>query len=301
MGTSTEEMEQQALDSAEGIGKVGTQISLGVHHAVMAGGEPTRKLADFLHGTWLGHPLHPVLTDITIGAWSMGTMMDIIGGVTDSNYSRKAADQLMTIGTISAVPTALTGLADFSTFPDWSANTATWHAALNSVNLGLYIWSVAERRRGNRTRGVLISSIAFGLTCVSAWLGGKLVYRAKVGVDHSERFEEPQSWKPVMDSEDLAERDPKRVEFEGKGILLYRNRGEIYAIGSVCSHAGGPLEDGQFHGSCVQCPWHDSVFDMKDGSIIHGPATSPQPHFQTRIRNGQIEIRLSDPDDDTGE
>ncbi len=297
MSAGTTDIEQQALDSAEGIGKIGTAVSLGVHHAVLAGGGPTRKLADLLHGTWLGHPLHPMLTDVTIGAWSMGTVMDVIGGATDSDYSRKAADQLMMIGTISAVPTALSGLADFSTFPDWSANTATWHAALNSVNLGLYVWSVAERRRGNRARGVLISSVAFGLTCVSAWLGGKLVYRAKVGVDHSDRFDEPKTWKPILDEKELAERDPKRVDFDGNGILLYRNQGEIYAIGSVCSHAGGPLEDGQFHGSCVQCPWHDSVFDMKDGSIVHGPATSPQPHFQTRIRDGQIEIRMTEEDD----
>src|SRR6185312_10049151 len=191
MNIATTEIEQESLDSAEGIGKIGTPVSLAVHHAVLSGGEPARKLADFLHGTWLGHPLHPVLTDITIGAWSMGTVMDAFGAMTDSDYSRKAADQLMTIGTISAVPTALSGLADFSTFPDWSANTATWHAALNSVNFGLYIWSVAERRRGNRTRGVVISTIAWGLTCVSAWLGGKLVYRAKVGVDHSEHFDGP--------------------------------------------------------------------------------------------------------------
>jgi nitrite reductase/ring-hydroxylating ferredoxin subunit/uncharacterized membrane protein len=300
MSTSTQEIEQQALDAAEGVGKAGTRVSLAIHHAVLAGGEPTRYIADFLHGTWLGHPLHPVLTDITIGAWSMGTVMDVIGGVNDSDYSRKAADQLMTIGTLSAVPTALSGLADFSTFPDWSANTATWHAALNTVNFGLYLWSVTERKRGNRARGVLLSSLALGLTCVSAWLGGKLVYRAKVGVDHSDRFEQPKTWKPVLDAIDLPPRQPKRVDFEGKGILLYRNAGQIHAIGSVCSHAGGPLEDGKFHGSCVQCPWHDSVFDMRDGHIVHGPATSNQPAFETRVKNGQIEIRLSQ-EDDTGD
>jgi nitrite reductase/ring-hydroxylating ferredoxin subunit/uncharacterized membrane protein len=300
MSIATTEIEQESLDSAEGIGKVGTIISLGVHHAVLGAGEPGRTIADLLHGTWLGHPLHPVLTDVTIGAWSMGTLMDAIGHVTDSDYSRQAADQLMTIGMISAVPTALTGLADFSTFPDWSANTATWHAALNTVNLGLYVWSVAERRRGNRGRGVLISSIAFGLTCVSAWLGGKLVYRAKVGMDHSDSFDKPTKWSAVLDAGELAERDPKRIEFDGKGILLYRNAGKIYAIGSVCSHAGGPLEDGTFHGSCVQCPWHDSVFDMADGRIVHGPATSPQTSFETRVRNGKIEIRLRE-EDDTGE
>ena len=63
---TTTEIEQQAIDAAEGIGKVGTEVSLAIHHAVLAGGEPTRKVADALHGTWLGHPLHAVLTDVTV-------------------------------------------------------------------------------------------------------------------------------------------------------------------------------------------------------------------------------------------
>ena len=300
MSTTTQVLEERITAASKTVGDVGTSVSNAVHHAVLAGGEGTRNFVDFLHGTWLAHPLHPVLTDVTIGAWSMGTVMDVIGEVTDSDYSRKAADRLMTIGVISAVPTALTGLADFSTFPQESANRATWHAALNSLNLGLYVWSIAERKRGNRSRGLLLSGIAFGLTCVSAWLGGELVYRAKVGVDHSDRFEGPKRWQPVLAEDELPEGQPKKIEFEGKGVLLYRNQGQVYAIGSVCSHAGGPLEEGKFHGSCVQCPWHDSVFDISDGRIVHGPATSPQPAFETRIRNGQIEIRFPG-EDDTGE
>ena len=294
MTTMTERVERQTLEAADKVGEIGTSVSNAVHNAVLAGGEPTRYIADFLHGTWLGHPLHPVLTDITIGAWGMGTLFDALGEMNDSDYQRKAADQLMTIGTISAVPTALSGLADYSTFPEWSANTATWHAALNTVNFGLYIWSVAERKRGNRARGVMISSIAFGLTCVSAWLGGKLVYRGRVGVDHSDSFKGPKVWQDVLASAELAEGQRKRIEVEGKGVLVYRTGGRPYAIGAVCSHAGGPLDEGKFKGSCVECPWHQSVFDMKDGHIVHGPATTPQPHFQVRERDGRIEIRLSE-------
>ena len=299
MTTLAQRIEQKAIESAEGIGKIGTKVSLGVHHAVLAGGEPTRKLADFLHGTWLGHPLHPVLTDFTIGAWTMGSLFDAVGAANNSRFARQTADQLMTIGTVCAVPTAITGLTDFSTFPEWSASTATWHGLLNSVNFGLYVWSVAERRRGNRTRGVILSTFALGLTCLSAWLGGKLVYRQRVGVDHSESFDEPKNWKAVLDASDLGQRDPKRIDIEGKGVLLYREGNSIYAIGSVCSHAGGPLEDGTFEGSCVQCPWHDSVFDLRDGSIVHGPATNPQPRFETRVRDGRIEIRV--PEDEQSE
>ena len=287
--TSIEQIEEKAIESAEGVGKIGTQVSLGVHHAVMAAGEPGRKVADALHGTW---PLHPVLTDLTIGAWTMGLVFDGLGAITDSDKARGIGDTLALAGTISAVPTAITGLTDFSTFPDWSANTATWHAAVNTVGLGLYSWSVRERRRGNHGRGAIISSIAFGFTCLASWLGGTLVYKQKVGVNHAESFEKPKRWKAVLAASELSERKLKRVEVDGKGVLLYRTKSDIFAIGSVCSHAGGPLEEGKVEGNCVSCPWHDSVFDLRDGSIVHGPATQAQPRFEVRERDGEIEIRL---------
>lgn len=293
---TTTEVEQQAIDAAEGVGKVGTQVSTAIHHAVMAGGEPTRKLADILHGTWLGHPLHPVLTDVTIGAWSMGVVFDGIAAVTNSDACRNVAEKVIIAGTISAAPTAISGLADFSTFPEWAANSASLHAMGNTVAVGLYIWSIRERRRGNHGRGAIISTIAFGLSGFSAWLGGHMVYKQKVGVNHRESFEEPKRWTPVFEASQLPQHQLKRADFQGKGVLLYRNGNSLYAIGSVCSHAGGPLEEGTIQGSsCVQCPWHDSVFDLRDGSIVHGPATQPQPRFEARERDGQIEIRLVEP------
>lgn len=294
MVTLTEQVEQQAVEAAEGIGKAGTQVSLGIHHAVLAGGEPARMAADALHGTWLGHPLHPVLTDVVIGSWVVGAGFDAAAAVTGSPRAAWAADRLAEIGTAAAVPTAVTGLTDFSTFPEWSANTATWHAMLNIVNFGLYCISVAERRRGNRRRGVLFSSLAVGLTFVSAWLGGKLVYKQRVGVNNADRFEGPQDWTPILSDSELPPRELKRTVVEGKGVLLWREGGAVYAIGSVCSHAGGPLEQGQVQGHCVQCPWHDSVFDLRDGSVVHGPATNSQPRFDARVRNGQIEVRLAE-------
>jgi nitrite reductase/ring-hydroxylating ferredoxin subunit/uncharacterized membrane protein len=290
--TTTEWIEKEALETAEGIGKVGRQVSHGIHHAVMAGGEPARQIADVLHGTWLGHPLHVVLTDVTVGAWTMGVVFDGIGALTDSNACRKMGDALTIAGTISAVPTALSGLADFSTIPEPAANTATLHAMTNTVSVGLYAWSIAERRRGRHTRGAIISASAFGLTLLSAWLGGHMVYTQRVGVNHAEPFDEPEEWTPVLDSADLPPRTLKRVDVDGKGVLLYRDADAIHAIGSVCSHAGGPLQEGEVQGHCVQCPWHDSVFDLRDGHVVHGPATQPQPRFEAREWKGQIEIRL---------
>src|ERR1700722_12378370 len=109
---------ETAMKEMGGVGKVGTDVSLAIHDAILKGGEPTRAAADVLHGKWLGHPLHPVLTDITIGAWVMGGVFDVVGEVTDNPSLKDAGDRLAEAGTISAIPTAFTGLTDFSTFPE---------------------------------------------------------------------------------------------------------------------------------------------------------------------------------------
>ena len=293
MAVLTERAEQAVDDlTPEAVTKGSTNVSLAIHDAILGGGYPTRKLADFFHGTWLGHPLHPVLTDFTIGAWATGSMFDWAGHLLDSDELRRTGDHLAVAGTISAVPTAISGIVDYSTFPEASAAPVTWHAVLNVVNFGLFLASVRERRRGNHTRGAVLSGIGLALTCVSAWLGGALVYKYKVGVNHADEFEKPKQWTPLMDAKDLHEGKKQRVDFEGKPVFIYRRGEEIFAIGATCSHAGGPLDKGKMMGSCVQCPWHDSVFDMREGHIVHGPATQPQPAFETRIRGGKVEIRL---------
>jgi nitrite reductase/ring-hydroxylating ferredoxin subunit/uncharacterized membrane protein len=293
MAVPVEQAVERAVERASGVGEVGTKASLAVHRAVLKGGEGVRDAVDLLHGTWLGHPFHPVLTEITIGAWFIGGMFDAVGAIGGSRRTRVTGDRLAAIGTACAIPTALTGLADFSTFPKWSARPATLHAALNVANIGLYATSLWHRSHGNRRRGLALSWMAQALTMASAWLGGMLVYKHKVGVDHSERFTGPQDWTPVFHEADLPDGRAKRVEVEGKQVLLCRENEQIFAIGAVCSHAGGPLDQGKIRDGTVQCPWHDSVFDLRDGGIVHGPATQPQAGFETRVRNGRIEIRLA--------
>jgi nitrite reductase/ring-hydroxylating ferredoxin subunit len=77
----------------------------------------------------------------------------------------------------------------------------------------------------------------------------------------------------------------------GVPVLLVRRGGEIHALAHTCSHLGGPLSKGKLEGEIVQCPWHGSRFSIKDGSVVDGPATFPQPCFETRVRDGQIEVR----------
>ena len=248
-----------------------------------------------LHGKWLGHPLHPVLTDITIGAWTFGAVFDGIGAMTGDKATQRMADRLTAVGTASAIPTALAGVTDYSTLPKGSANTGTSHALLNGASLALYGMSLLDRRRGRRRRGLLLSAAGLAANMASAWLGGHLVFREKVGVDHSERFSGPRRWTSVIGVEELASGQAKRVELDGKSIMVYREGDQAYAIGAVCSHAGGPLEEGDVRGCYVECPWHHSVFDIRDGSIRHGPATNPQAAFDARIQGGKVEVRLAEP------
>lgn len=273
------------------IGSAGLKVARAIHSAVLKGGDPSRRIADFLHGTWLGHPLHAILTDVTIGAWAFAALFDGIALLNDDESARRTAHTLTKAGVISAVPTALAGLTDYSTVPKQAAATATLHGVINSVVLGIYLASLEERRRGRHKAGAMLSFTALGLGGISAWLGGHLVYSYQVGVDHSQPGDQPGDWTPVMNASDLRDEEPVCVEADGSRVLLYRTDGSIYAIGAVCSHAGGPLEEGKFDGTYVQCPWHDSVFDLRDGDIKHGPAVHPQPRFEVRIRDGQVEVR----------
>jgi nitrite reductase/ring-hydroxylating ferredoxin subunit/uncharacterized membrane protein len=275
-----------------GLQESSTKVAQSIHQAVLSGGEPARRVADLLHGTWLGHPAHPMLTDIVVGAWSMSIILDGLAVAGDRQAMEDASDKLIMIGVLSAVPTAITGMADYSTIPKHAAPAGLLHALLNNVALGLYLLSWRERRSGRRGNGIILSTVAYLIVLASAWLGGELVYRHRVGVNHNEHRTQPDEWTDVMSADDLAEHEPERVEVEGYDVLLYRYGGTVYAISAVCAHAGGPLEKGKFDGFCVQCPWHDSVFDLRDGRVVHGPATYVQPKYATRIQDGRIEVRL---------
>jgi nitrite reductase/ring-hydroxylating ferredoxin subunit/uncharacterized membrane protein len=266
-------------------------IRQAIHNAVLAGGEPTRKLSDLLHGTWLGHPLHPVLTDVTIGAWTFGTLFDLMSLLRRSPKTEDAADTLIALGAASAIPTAMAGLNDYSTIKKGAAEYGMIHGLMNTLGLILYVSSLRARQTNNRGLAVMLSALGFGGMMFSAWLGGELVYRFRIGVNHGKDTGKPEQWTPVMSEMALAESAPIRVDIQGQPVLLYRKEGTIYAIGAVCSHAGGPLEDGKFYGECVECPWHNSVYDLRDGSVVHGPTTYAQPNYQVRITNGEIEIR----------
>jgi nitrite reductase/ring-hydroxylating ferredoxin subunit/uncharacterized membrane protein len=288
---------EKMLDEIPRYKEAARRVSRGLHEKVLQGGKGTRTLADLLHGTWLGHPLHSVLTDAVIGSWMLSALFDWIGILAGSRSAKQtaegAADTLLALGAASAVPTALAGLADYTTIPGRAMTTGATHALLNTAGLAINLLSMSSRKSGRRGTSVFLSSFALGLLTVSAWLGGELAYKYGVGVNKSSHPKEPQDWLPVMDEGELHEKQPRRVNVDGTEVLLYRYSGTVYAIGAVCAHDGGPLDEGSFDGLCVECPWHQSVFDLRDGSVVHGPSTYAVPGYAARIMGGKVELRLN--------
>lgn len=132
----------------------------------------------------------------------------------------------------------------------------------------------------------------------SGFLGGSLVSRHRVGVDHADRRLVPRRFTDALPEDQLPERQPVGVEVDGMAIVLVRSGGQIHALGQECAHLGGPLDQGWLRGDAIVCPWHGSQFDLATGRVRRGPATCPQPRFDTRIHHGRIQVRCRPPSPD---
>ena len=245
---------------------------------------------DLLSGSRLGHPLHPLLTDIPIGTLASATVLDLVA----AQRGQTAADVLVVAGLLSALPTIAAGAADWSDSYGPDQRVGAVHALANAVGLGLYGWSLRARRRGDRRTGTALGLAGMTSMAVGGYLGGHLSHSRGVGVNNAFYQHAPEDWTAVLDEAELREGASARALAGGATVLLYRSDGQIHAIGSRCSHAGGPLDEGDIDAtSCtVTCPWHQSVFRLEDGSVVHGPASVPQAAYETRTQDGQIEIRM---------
>jgi nitrite reductase/ring-hydroxylating ferredoxin subunit len=161
----------------------------------------------------------------------------------------------------------------------------------NSAALCLYVSSAIARRSGRRGLGKTLGLAGFGLMSAGGFLGGHLTYADAVNVNKTAERTGPSKWTAVLDADGMSDGDRRTVEVGGVSLLLHRSEGTIHALDAVCSHMGGPLEKGKIENGCVICPWHGSTFRLADGTIVRGPATRPQPAYETRINEGRIEVR----------
>ena len=251
---------------------------------------------ELLHGgRWVGHPLHPALSDLPIGLWTGVMVLDVMDRDPAPRRGLDAAGLLSAAGILAAGATALTGLSDWTVSDDQDRRIGLLHGLLNTAALGLQGASLGTRLAGRRNTARALGAASFTVTAAAGYLGGHLVFTKGVMVNRVAWATGPRRWTRALPEADLPDDSPTAVVAEGRQIMLYRHGGRLYAIDNVCSHAGGLLSRGPVADLTVTCPLHGSRFTLADGCVSRGPANQPQPVLPTRIRNGWIEVRGSQP------
>ncbi len=243
------------------------------------------KLRDVLHGVWLGHPLHPMLVQVPVGAWLSASVLDLVRG------DERAARRLVATGLIAAVPAALAGTADWSEQHEQQMRVGIVHAAGNVIALGLYGASLAPRDP-RLSRALRLTGLA--AVSASGLLGGHISFRLAGGANHAEEVPHlvKPGWQYLMTAADLPEGKPVHQMLGEVPVVAIRTNGAVHVLADRCSHMSGPLSGGELADGCLTCPWHGSVFRIADGSVARGPATAPQPAFEAREADGAIQVCL---------
>jgi nitrite reductase/ring-hydroxylating ferredoxin subunit/uncharacterized membrane protein len=287
-----ETISQRIVEALPVLDRVAEGVQPKVQEAVEAGGTTARNVLD---GVWFEVPLHPVLTDVPVGSWTAALVFDGVDAATGSKAVRNAADASLVMGILGAFGAAITGLSDWRYLSGGSRRMGVAHGLLNTVGLALSIVSLILRATGRRNAGRMAFVAGYSVSGMAAHLGGELSYHYGLRVDRN-AFEGtgPDEFTPVLDEAELPDSGLRRVEVEGVGVLLSRSsRGEVCAISATCNHFGGPLEQGDREDDTVVCPLHNSRFDLCSGQVIDGPAVFPQSRYETRVREGKIEVKAA--------
>lgn len=240
---------------------------------------------DALTGRWLGHSVHPMVVAVPIGCWTGAAILDV------TSPGSAAARRLVGAGVLGAVPAALTGTADWLDTSGAERRVGTAHAFANDVAVGAFALSWLARRRGANWLGAGLSGLGLGAMGVAGYLGGHLAYSRGVGINTTAFQSGPDEWTAVVETAHLEPGVPTQVDLDGLALLVVRRGGLVHVLEDRCTHRGAPLSDGEVVDGCVECPWHASRFDLVDGSVRQGPASIPQPAYETRITEGRVEIR----------
>lgn len=264
--------------------------------AVQAALKP-QAFKDLLHGTWIGHPLHPILVQVPVGTWVSAGLLDAIPPL------RPAATVLIGTGVVAAVPASLAGAADWSEQEIGVQRLGAVHALANTAALGLYIGSLAARRKGRGTLGRVLSYAGLTLAGGSAAIGGHMSYAQSSGASHAAAAARALSsdWIDLGPLDDLPEGRPALRTGKGSSVAVplavVRRGARVDVFVGACSHLSGPLYEGAVEevrgDQCLVCPWHDSAFDLDSGEPRRGPAANPQEKLEVRMEAGRVQARLA--------
>ena len=240
---------------------------------------PIRPIQHFLNGSWLGHPIHAVVTDVAVGALTVSIIADLLS-------QPLVADVSMLLGVLAMVASAVTGAADYAEVDGNARYRATVHLVIMVVTLVLYLVSLVIRngQPADRLAPILIAIVAYLLLSLGAAIGGDLVYLIGTHVNRNAWRGAGAKWikLDLGDLPDIPEGGPTRLKLGINELAVVRNGDRILAVHAVCAHAGGPLPDGTVVGDAIECPWHASRFRLADGHIVRGPAMYDQPAYDIR-------------------
>jgi nitrite reductase/ring-hydroxylating ferredoxin subunit len=255
-----------------------------------------QELKDLLHGTWLGHSLHPVLVQVPVGSWLSAGILDAVPPL------RPAATVLIGTGVATAVPASLAGVADWSEQDVGVRRLGALHAVANTAALGLYVGSLVARGNGRGGLGRVLSYAGLGIATGSAAIGGHMSYAQSSGASHSAAAARAltSDWIDLGALDDLPEGRPTLRTGKGGSVAVplaaVRRGTTVDVFVGTCSHLSGPLYEGaveKVHGhDCLVCPWHGSAFDLDSGAPRRGPAANPQEKLEVRMEAGRVMARL---------
>jgi nitrite reductase/ring-hydroxylating ferredoxin subunit/uncharacterized membrane protein len=257
-------------------------------------GSPGKLLQDFLNGSWLGHALHPVLTDVVIGGATMAIFLDILRVFFSVTDLETATAWTVGLTTLSGVGAILTGLTDFKdTGEGDERNIAGLHGVTNIVAIVIFTVSLLQRGGGSHDAAFWTLLIGYLVISLGSYIGGHVVYKFGYMVNHNAfaRGKKAAEFTAIMPADGLADATPTRASLGATNVVVVRRGDVVFALKETCSHAGGPLAEGTLQDDSIICPWHQSTFRLSDGAVRHGPASSRQVAYRARINAGQVEVQ----------
>jgi nitrite reductase/ring-hydroxylating ferredoxin subunit/uncharacterized membrane protein len=249
-----------------------------------------------------GHPIHPMLIVYPFAFLTGAFGFAAAGAATRNRELEHVADYLVPAGLATGLLAAVPGVIDyFGSVPPQSSGRerATKHALLNVTGLVLFAASALLRRRDEETTAgpLVLKGLGTAVMSMAGYLGGTLVYRNQIGVDHryanagkwqEDSRTDPSSTALTSAAAGLGLNQMKLVHAGGNRVAVARTEDGYAAFQDRCTHKGGPLSDGVLICGTVQCPWHGSQFDVHSGEVKCGPAQEP---IETYPVEGPHEVR----------
>ncbi|MGH7475690.1 MAG: DUF2231 domain-containing protein [Longimicrobiales bacterium] len=255
-----------------------------------------------------GHPIHPALIPFPLAFLYGAFVADVVGRLMDRPGFWMTGSHLALAGVVTGLIAAVPGLVDYrsSVPPDSTGKTrALKHALANASALALF--AVAWWLRGGSESSpgamvLLLEAAGVTLITIGGWMGGTLVSRNQISVDH--RYAGAGKWKeatlqsapgqPLVAARpgELEVDQMKLLHVDGRRIVLGRTEDGYVAFDDHCTHRGASLADGVMICGTVQCPWHGSQFDCRSGAVRAGPAQEPISTYRLTEVGGEIQLLL---------